>query len=165
LRKRIEEVAKKIAAISESSEGDKSINPIIEEYVISENLFEFLLEEGRLPETVDNNKIFYELVDYRLRVRVIPSACHEYAAACFNEDLFLWAGSGGVTRSLRNGNGACTQLIRRLVNFTSVSMGSWLKKIPRQFFPSQRYPMPSRSLYQQYECPIPHIHSRDCKIK
>ena len=147
LRTRIEEVAKKIAAISESSEGHQRINPIIEEYVISEKLFRFLLEEERLPETINNKKIVYELVNYRLLVRVMPSACHEYTAACFNEDIFLWAASGGVTRSLRNGNGACTQLILRLVNFTSVSMGGGLKKIPRQLIPSKTYPMPTRPLY------------------
>ena len=147
LRTRIEEVAKKIAVISESSEGDERINPIIEEYVISENLFDFLLEEERLPETINNKKIVYELVNYRLLVRVIPSACHEYTAACFNEDIFLWAASGGVTRSLRNGHGACTQLIMRLVNFTSVSMGGGLKKIPRQLIPSKKYSMPTWPLY------------------
>ena len=85
LRTDIEEVAKKIAVISESSEGDERINPIIEEYVISVNLFDFLLEEERLPETINNKKIVYEHVNYRLLVRVILSACHEYTAACFNK--------------------------------------------------------------------------------
>ena len=89
LRIRIEEVAQKISAISESSEGDERINPIIEEYVISENLFDFLLEEEWLPETINNKKIVYELVNYRLLVRVMPSACHEYTAVCFNEDIFV----------------------------------------------------------------------------
>ena len=56
LRTRIEEVDKKIAVISESSEGDERINPIIEEYVINENLFDFLLEEEWLSEIINNNK-------------------------------------------------------------------------------------------------------------
>ena len=89
LRTCIEEVAKKIAVLSESNEGDERINPIIEEYVISENLFDFLLEEEWLPEIINNKKIVYELVNYRLLVRVMPSACHEYTAACFNEDIFF----------------------------------------------------------------------------
>ena len=134
LRIRIEEVAKKMAIVSESSEGNERINSIIEEY---ENLLDFLLEEGRLPEPCIR-KIVYELVNDRPLVHVISSACHEYTAARFNEDILLWAGRSGVTRSLRNGNGAYTQVIMRLVHLTSVSMGGGLKKIPRQFIPSPK---------------------------
>jgi hypothetical protein len=58
LRILIEEVAKKIAIVSESSEGDEKINSIIEEY---ENLLDFLFEEERLPETIHNEKLFTSL--------------------------------------------------------------------------------------------------------
>jgi hypothetical protein len=131
LTRRIQEVAKKIVDITESSEGDKRINPIIEEYEISEDLFVFLVEEERLPEAISNRKIVYELVNYRLLVRVMPSVCHEYTLGCFDEDIFFWAASDGVGRTLRHGIGACTQLIMRLVNFTRVSVGGGHKKIPR----------------------------------
>jgi hypothetical protein len=131
LTRRIEEVAKTIVDITESSEGDRKINPIIEEYEISEDLFDFLLEDEWLPETIGNRKIVYELVNYRLLVRVMSSAYHEYIAGCFDEDFFLWAASGGVARTLRHGIGACTQLIMRLVNFTSISVGGGRKEIAR----------------------------------
>ena len=76
--------------------------------LVSEKLFDFLIDNDRLPESYEGGRIVYELDDYRILVGVVPSACHDYAAASFTEDLLFWAASGGVRNSLQIGHGART---------------------------------------------------------
>jgi hypothetical protein len=90
---------------------DTDIDCIIAEPLVSESLFDYLIDSDRLPDSEGNKRIVYELVANRLVVGIMPSACHDYTAASFTEDLLLWAASGGVRGSLEIGHGACTPLI------------------------------------------------------
>jgi hypothetical protein len=66
---------------------EKTINPVVDNSLVSGSLFNFLLQD-RLPETAAGGKeIIYELLDTKIVMRVMPSACHDYTAASFTEDL------------------------------------------------------------------------------
>ena len=98
-----------------------------------EKLFDFLIDTDRLPESYEESRVIYELDNYRILVGVIPSACHDYAAASFTEDLLFWAASGGVRNSLQIGHGARTPPI--CISLTLVfpwAVGS--KKSPENSF-------------------------------
>ena len=73
---------------------DKHIDCIVAEPLVSESLFDYLIDSDRLPDSEENKRIVYELVANRLVVGIIPSACHDYTAASFTEDLLSWPASG-----------------------------------------------------------------------
>jgi len=95
---------------------DTNIDCTIAEPLVSELLFDYLIDSDRLPDSEENKRIVYELVANQLVVSIsVPSACHNYTAASFTEDLLLWASSGGVRDSLQIGYGSCTPLIYLLL--------------------------------------------------
>ena len=126
---------------------DTDIDCIVAKPLVSESLFDYLMESDRLPDSEGNKRIVYELVANRLVVSIMPSACHDYTAASFTEDLLLWAASGGVRSSLEIGHGACTSLIH--LTLTSVvfpwAVGS--KKSPdNSFCPTHLQSPPGRHI-------------------
>jgi hypothetical protein len=102
-----------VRALTTTTEPDddtqeNNIDCIVAQPLISESLFDFLVNSNRLPEYQGNSRIKYELAAYRLIVSIIPSACHDYTANSFSRDLCRWTESGGVLDTLEIGGGAWT---------------------------------------------------------
>ena len=131
----ISAIAHKLSTTPEPSDDSyvTNIDCFVSVPLVSEKLFDFLIDNDRLPESYEGGRIVYELDDYRILVGVVPSACHDYAAASFTEDLLFWAASGGVRNSLQIGHGARTPPI--CISLTLVfpwAVGS--KKSPENSF-------------------------------
>ena len=65
---------------------------IVRAAFVSEELFLWLLDAGKLPDHFGLFKIFYELLDHQIRVLIMPSAVHEVTIFSFIEDFQRWTG-------------------------------------------------------------------------
>ena len=142
---------------------DTDIDCIVAEPPVSESLFDYLIDSDRLPDSEENKRIVYELVANRLVVGIMPSACHDYIAASFTEDLLTWAASGGVRNSLKIGHGARTHHLP-LTNFISVPVGSWVEKVPWQLVPSYTLTESSGTAHRELQCVISEFYHRSGEI-
>lgn len=168
LLKRINAIADNLANTPEPPDDtdDTNIESVVADPLVSEPLFDFLIQEDRLPETAAADKqIIYELLNNRIVVRVMPSACHNYTAASFTEDLLFWAASGGVRNTLKIGHGARTQLIYLLLTSLVFPWAVGSKKSPDNSFrptflqsPPGRFIGSSNVLYPNFTVEIAKSH-------
>jgi len=144
---------------------DTDIDRIVAEPLVSEELFDYLIDNDRLQEFEGNNRVVYELLSNRLVVGVTPSACHGYTAASFTEDLLAWAASGGMRNSLKIGHGACIPLIYLLLTSLVFPWAPGSKKSPNNSFrpthlqsPPGRHVGTSNVLYPNFTVEVAQSH-------
>ena len=139
ISRRIESIVNSLAATPANEDsGDIKIDRVVREAVVSESLFDFLLDDEQLPDYQGNNRIVYELEEYHIVVDIIPSACHDYCASSFTGDLLRWTESGGVLDNMEVGGGARTPLIYLSLTLLVFPWAVGSKKSPdNSFRPAQ----------------------------
>jgi hypothetical protein len=116
---RIDTIVRTLTTTAEPDDDtqDNNFDCVVAQPLISESLFDFLVNSDRLPEYQGNSRIKYELDAGRLIVSIMPSVCHNYTANSFSIDLCRWTESGGVLDTLKIGGGACIPLIYLSLTF------------------------------------------------
>ena len=101
---RIEAIASKLANTPESTDEthEDEINSVVNP-LVSDALFDLLIQEGLLPKIEGDKRIVHEPLANAIVLRVVSSPCHDYTAALF------WAASGGIRNTLKIGRGACAK--------------------------------------------------------
>jgi hypothetical protein len=130
---RIVEIAAILSTPEEETE-EFLLDNRVHDPLLSVPLYDFLLENERLPADYHGKRIIYQLDKNRLEVEIMPSMCHDYAAGAFAANLFRWAESGGWMECLEMGIGGRTILLN--LSLTSLD---WLydgisKKSPDNSF-------------------------------
>jgi hypothetical protein len=132
---------------AEDDAYNRNIDCVVSEPLVSVSLFEFMIDTNRLPEFGCGKRIIYQLVSNHLKIDIMPSLCHDNAAASFTNDLLRWSESGGVLDCLENGLAGCT--IPLYLSLTSLA---WLydggsKKSPdNSFTPTNLESPPAKTI-------------------
>ena len=142
-------IADLLAKTPEAEDDTKNcdIDCVVHEPLISVPLFDFLIENNRLPEFGGGKRIIYQLLSYKLAVDIIPSLCHDNAAGSFTNDILRWSESGGFLDCLENGLGGGTTLL-----YLSLTSLAWLyaggsKKSPdNSFTPANLQSPPGKAI-------------------
>lgn len=141
---RIETIVHMLTTTAEPNDDsqDININCVVRQSIISESLFDFLLEDDRLPDYQGNSRIGYELEAYNIVVGIMPSACHDYCASSFTGDLLRWTESGGVLDNMEVGGGARRPLIYLSLTLLVFPWAIGSKKSPGNSFRSAQLQSP-----------------------
>jgi hypothetical protein len=114
----IESVAKNIINTPEPQHDEPSatVNSLVNSPRVSTPLFRYMLERNELPTEIEGCRCVYELDRYRIKVRVVPSGCHDATAEMIGDEMALWKASGGDRSSLISVGGGCTTLTFQCAN-------------------------------------------------
>jgi hypothetical protein len=146
ISRRIESIVNILVATARTEDpGEKNIDRSVREALVSDSLFDFLIDEEQLPDYQGDYRIIYELDAFHIVVDIMPSACHDYCAFSFTGDLLRWTESGGVLDTMEVGGRARTPLIYLSLTLLVFPWAIGSKKSPdNSFRPAQLQSPPGK---------------------
>lgn len=146
-------IAERLSSTPEDDDNTVHFDSVVHDPRLSVPLFDFLTETHRLPEFSGGKRIIYQLDANELAVEIMPSFCHDTAAAAITSDLLRWAESGGAVECLDICLGSGT-----ILPFPSLISLAWLydggsKKSPdNSFTPSNIQSPPGKTIGTSNVC-------------